>query len=267
MSVSLGLFYERDPATKSPVPLFSRIFNFEKSKVSQMEQRLNNRYVPGATFPLQATLLSAGRAWPAKIRDISGNGIAVLVEPAAKPAAGAPVQVRLEMPGYRQDIPVKVVQARASGGQLQCGLGMQFDDFPSRRAYLQLLQPIAIGQSLQAVAADRVVQNEPQLTKLIFRGEEGSVLTVWLGKATGTPLHSFEFEMQDYFCRAEAASGRLDVYTLESEESHKGKFRTPVRDSSGELEGEIRQLFRWILPNLAASVPGDVRAFLQRFAA
>lgn len=265
--MSPGLFYECDPATKSPVPLFSRIFNFEKTRVSQMEQRLNNRYVPGASFPLQATLLAGEQEWPAKIRDISGNGIALVVETATPPAAGTPVQVRLMLQDYRQDIPAKLVQARTSGGQLQCGLGMQFADFPSRRAYLQLLQPIAIGQSLQAVAADRVIQNEPQLTKLIFRGEEGSVLNVWLGKAAGTPLHSFEFEMQDYFCRAEAAVGRLDVYTLEEADSHKGKFRTPVRESSGELEREIRQLFRWILPNLSASVPGGVRAFLQRFSA
>ncbi len=250
----------------SPVPLFSRIFKFEKAKVSQMEQRLNNRYTPGAAFPLHVWLVADGKAWPAKVRDISGNGVSLVVDAAARPAAGAPLQVRLALPGYRQDIPVKLVQARESGGQLQCGLGMQFEDFPSRQAYLQLLQPIAIGQSLQPVAAERVVQNEPQFTKLIFRGEEGSVLTVWLEKTPGAPLHSFEFEMQDYFCRAEAASGRLDIYTLEAEDSHKGKFRTPVRDSSGEMDGEIRQLFRWILPNLSAAVPGDVRAFLERFA-
>jgi hypothetical protein len=41
----------------------------------------------------------------------------------------------------------------------------------------------------------------------------------------------------------------------------------PVFDSSGGLHDEIRQLFRWILPNLSRDVPDDVRAFLQRFAA
>lgn len=232
-----------------------------------MEQRLNNRYAPGAGFPLQAWLVSDGREWPAKIRDISGNGIAIVVEPAARPAADRPVAVRLAMRDYRQEIPAKLIQARENEGQLQCGLGMRFDDFPARKSYLQLLQPVAIGQSLQPVAADNIVQNEPQLIKMMFRGEEGSTLTVWLARTAGTPLHSFEFEMQDYFCRAEAAGGKLDVYTLESADSHKAKFRTPVRDSSPELEAEIRQLFRWILPNLAPTVPDDVRAFLQRFAA
>ena len=32
------------------------------------------------------------------------------------------------------------------------------------------------------------------------------------------------------------------------------------------MHDEIRQLFGWTLPNLSASVPDNVRAFLQRFA-
>lgn len=249
------------------MPLFRRIFNFEQARVSQMEQRLNNRYTPGVTFPLQAWLVTGGKEWPAKIRDISGNGIALVVDPAAQPAAGTSVQVRLVMNEYRQVLPAKLIQVRPGGGGLMCGLGMAFDDFLERKSYLQLLQPIAIGQSLQPVPPEHVTQHEAQFTKRIFRGEEGSVLRVWQNRDAAAALHSFEFEMQEYFCRAEAVSSRLEIYTLESEDSHKGKFTTPVRSSSGELEAEIRQLFRWILPNLSAAVPGDVRAFLGRYAA
>lgn len=261
-----GLVLSARPGYQLAVPLFSRIFNFEQAKVSQMEQRLNNRYTPGAAFPLQAWLVTGSNEWSAQVRDISGNGIALLVDAAARPAAGTPARVRLAVGDYQQAIPARIIQVRESGRSSLCGIGLQFEDFPALKSYLQLLQPIAIGQSLQPVAAERVVQNEPQFTKLIFRGEEGSVLTVWLQKTAGTPLHSFEFEMQDYFCRAVAGAGQLEAYTLEADNSHKGKFKTPVRDSSGELEAEIRQLFRWILPNLAPSVPQDVRGFLQNFA-
>lgn len=250
------------------MPLFRRIFKFEPARIAQMEQRLNNRYTPGAAFPLQAWLVTGGRDWPARVRDISGNGLCLLVDAAARPEAGLPVKVRLAVHDHRQELSARIVQVRAeSGGRLLCGLGLVFDDFPARQAYLQLLQPVAIGQSLQPVPVERVAQNEPQFIKNVFRGEEGSVLRIWLARTPGTPLHSFEFEMQDYYCRADAASGRLEVYTLEADDSHKGRFHHPVRDSSGELEAEIRQLFRWILPNLAATVPDDVRAFLQRFAA
>ena len=246
--------------------LFRRIFNFEKAKVAQMEQRLNHRHTPGAGFPLQAWLLAGGREWPAKVRDLSGNGIGLLVDPAAQPADGLPVKVRLAVRDFQQELSAKIVQVRPGSPLVFCGIGLVFDDFPAQKAYLQLLQPVAIGQSLKPVPGERVIQNEPRFIKHVFRGEEGSVLTVWLEKSFGTPLHSFEFEMQEYFCRAEAATGRLEAYTLETADTHKGKMSNPVFDTTGELHAEIRQLFRWILPNLSPAVPDDVRACLQRFA-
>jgi hypothetical protein len=149
---------------------------------------------------------------------------------------------------------------------LHCGVGISHADFPRRKAFLQLLQPIAIGQSLQPVAAERVLQNEPQFIKQVYRGESDSVLTVWLEMAMGTPLHSFEFRMNDYFCRAMMQTGVLEAYALESAESHVARLSNPVFDTSGALHDEIRQLFRWIVPNLSQAVPDDVRAFLQKFA-
>jgi hypothetical protein len=59
----------------------------------------------------------------------------------------------------------------------------------------------------------------------------------------------------------------LEAYVREATDSFKGKLSNPVFDTSGGLHDEIRQLFRWIMPNLSRAVPDDVRAFLQRFAA
>lgn len=248
--------------------LFRRIFNFEPAKVAQMtEQRLNNRYTPGAAFPLQAWLIAEGREHPAKVRNISGNGIGLLlVEPTAKPAEGQSARVRLSLGQHQQALDGRLVQVRPETHGAYCGIGMKFDDFLEQKSWLQLLQPIAIGQSLKAVPAERVVQNESQFIKQVFRGEEQSMLTVWLDKSFGTPLHSFEFQMHDYFCRADARTSMLEAYVREAIDSHKGKLSNPVFDTSGGLHDEIRQLFRWILPNLSREVPDDVRAFLQRFA-
>jgi hypothetical protein len=250
------------------VLLFRRIFNFEKAKVEQLtEQRLNNRYTPGGAFPMQAWLVAGGSEHPAKAQNISGNGIGLLlVAPALEPAEGQTVRVRLSLGTHQQVLHGQVVHVRPEARGTYCGVGLTFGDFLAHKAYLQLLQPIAIGQSLAAVPAERVVQNEPQFIKQVFRGEEQSMLTVWLDKSFGTPLHSFEFQMQDYFCRADARTSVLEAYVREATDSHKGKLSNPVFDTSGGLNDEIRQLFRWILPNLSRAVPDDVRAFLQRFA-
>jgi len=248
------------------VLVFHSIFNFDQAAVTHLEQRMNTRYTPGATFPLQAWLLVAGTESPAKIKDISGNGISLLLEPGAPVTPDATVQIRLRFGAHQQLAGGLVVHLHADEKGLHCGISLVFADFPARKTYLQLLQPIAIGQSLQRVPEDRVIQNEPQFIKQVFRGDEDSALTVWLANSAGTPLHSFEFQMQDYFCHVDGKSGVLEAYQREDSGSHKGKLSHPVFDISGSLQSEIRQLFRWILPNLSASVPDDVRAFLQRFA-
>ena len=40
----------------------------------------------------------------------------------------------------------------------------------------------------------------------------------------------------------------------------------PPTDLNEDTKAEIRQLFRWIVPNLPESMPADVRVFLQGFA-
>lgn len=247
--------------------IFRRLFNFEKEKLKQSELRLNHRYTPGAAFPLRATLNLGGRNCSGVLQNISGNGVGLLIGSENPVTPEQSVRVLLELDQHRLDIPARLAHVAPQAKGIYCGLGLSFDDFLLQKTYLQLLQPIAIGQSLQPVAADRVIQNEPQFIKQIYRGESGSALTVWLAMTLGTPLHSFEFRMSDYFCRADMATGVLEAYTLEESESHKGKLSTPVFDVSGGLNDEIRQLFRWIVPNLSHAVPDDVRASLQRFAA
>jgi hypothetical protein len=250
------------------VLLFKRIFNFEPAKVEELsEHRLNQRYAPGAAFPLQAKLRLDGRDWAARVQNVSGNGAGLLlVERDARAAAGQAGKVQLTLGDFRLELDGRVVHAVARDRGLYCGVALDPGDFLRQKSYLQLIQPVAIGQSLKAVPADRVVQNEPQFIKQVFRGDSDSVLTVWLDKSFGTPLHSFEFQMHDYFCRADVKSGVLEAYVREATDSHKGKLSNPVFDISGGLHDEIRQLFRWILPNLSPDVPDDVRAFLQRFA-
>lgn len=247
---------------------FKRIFNFKPAKVAQMaDNRLDTRYAPGAAFPLHSYLHLSRYDWrPAKVLNLSGRGIGLLGARESKATEGQDVKVKVVLGKRELVLEGRLAHFEPRPKGVYCGIGFTFTDFLTQKAYLQLLQPIAIGQSLQPVAPDRVVQNEPQFIKQVFRGEGDCVLTVWLTKTPGTPLHSFEFQMHDYFCRADVVSGVLEAYGRTAGESHKGKLSNPVFDTTGGLSDEIRQLFHWILPNLSAAVPDDVRAFLHNFA-
>lgn len=253
------------PLCLSPVLLFKRIFKFEKARVEQMEKRLNQRYVPGPAFPLQATLRYGGRDYAAKIQNISGTGLGVLVKDKPDLPAGHHLRVRLLLDRYRLELDARIahVEVRADGCAL--GLGLVFGEFEAQKSYLQLLQPVVIGQSLQPMAIDRVVQDDPQFFKRIFVGESDSLLTVKLAMSPVDPLHSFEFRMLDYFCRGSIGLGATEPYALESRDTTDNAGQ-PVFETSGGTHDEIRQLFRWILANISPAVPEDFRDFMQRFA-
>ncbi|MBI2813303.1 MAG: PilZ domain-containing protein [Opitutae bacterium] len=246
--------------------LFKRIFKFEKAKVEQLEKRLNQRYVPGPGFPLRATLRYGGRDSSAKILNMSGNGIGVQVRNKPDLPAGMHLRADLQMEQHRIELNARIAHVDARDGGFALGLGFVFEDFESQKSYMQLIQPVVIGQSLQPMAIDRVVQDDPQFFKRIFVGESDSLLTVKLAMSPVDPLHSFEFRMLDYFCRGSMDAGGNQTYALESRDATEEATGQPVFETSGGTHDEIRQLFRWILPNLTEAVPEDFRAFMQRFA-
>lgn len=245
--------------------LFDRIFNFDPAAVARMEQRLDARYTPGAGFPLQAWLIAARAEWPATIVNVSGHGIALLVEREAGLHEGTAGEVRLRFGAHQQLVGGELVHVRAENDRLHCGVRLHFSDFTARKTYLQLLQPISIGQSLQPVAAEQPGQPGPSFSLRVFRGEGESMLSIWDEKSSGAPRR-FEFQMQEYLSRSTQGSDTIEVQAREERGADGGKMSNPVFDISGTLHAEIRQLFRWTLPNLSAAVPRDVKEFLQRFA-
>jgi hypothetical protein len=249
------------------VLLFRRIFDFKKRNVPQLEHRLNRRYTPGAPFPLRATLKAAGRDWPGRVYDVSAGGVGLLLSRDDALTSGLAGRLRLELDHHQLEVKSVITHANLRKDGCLCGIAVEFDDFSVQKAYLQLLQPIAIGSSLQPVAAGLVIQNEPRFTKLSFRGESNSVLSVWRKNTATGDLHSFEFMMQDYFVRADAKVRVLEVFTRSQlDRPPQLKVSAPVFDPAGGVNDEIRQLFRWIVPNLPDSVPADVRGFLHSFA-
>ena len=78
-------------ASRQAMLIFRRIFNFEKAKVEQLEKRQNQRYEPGANFPLQAKVFYAGREYAARIQDLSSNGLGLIVPRDPALSSGLPI--------------------------------------------------------------------------------------------------------------------------------------------------------------------------------
>lgn len=246
--------------------IFRRIFNFEQAKVEQLEKRLNLRYALGPDFPLQATLHNAGRDHSIKLVDISSNGIGVLVAPGSGLLAGHHLRVDLVLGAHRLAIEARIAHVHDRENEVYLGLGLVFGDFEVQKSYMQLMQPVVIGQSLQLMPAERVIQDESQFTKQVYFGEPDSLLTVRAVKTPGLPLHSFDFRMYDYFCRGVMQKGAKEAYPLESRDADGTRKGEPIFETSGGLHDEIHQLFRWVVPNLTSTIPDNVREFLRKFA-
>lgn len=250
------------------VPLFQRIFDFRKEEIEQFEKRLSARHVPGPAYPLRAMLTLGRRPHPAQVLNISAGGIGLLVEGAEAAAIGQAGRVLLGIEGTDIGVDGRIIHREARGSGHVYGVALEFKDFLDQKTYLQILQPIAIGSSLQPVPEDRVVQDEPKFIKRVYRGESDSVLSVWLENSFGTPLHSFEFRMSDYFVRADAAVRVLESFHREELDSPAHvKVSAPVFDTHGSRSQEIRLLFRLVVPNLPSTLTSDLRQFLEEMAA
>lgn len=245
--------------------LFKRIFNFEKAQVEQLEKRLNQRYVPGPGFSLSATLRYGGRDYSARIQNISGTGAGLLVKEKPELPAGHHLRADFTLEGHRLEIDARIAHLRTRKDGYALGLGFVFGEFELQQAYLQLLQPVVIGQTLRPMALDRVVQDDPQFFKRVFVGESDSVLTVRLAHSPVDPFHSFEFRTLDYFCRGGMQMGATPDYGLESRDATAAPSGQSDFETSGGTHDEIRQLYRWVLANLSPAVPEDIQAFLQRY--
>ncbi len=268
-----GLVFDGPFRLAPGVLLFRRIFDFQKTEIPHVEQRMNRRYTPGRTFPLRAELRGAQGWQSVEIRNLSATGLALTTGSAMAPAAELPgrsgptADLRLTLGEHVLDLKARTAHAQPGDAETVCGFELLFEDFNQQKTWLQLLQPVALGSTLAPVDPARVQQREPQFIKQVFRGEADAVLSVWLAKTAGTPLHSFEFRTGEFFVQADAQTRRMEVFFREEQEdTHKGKITRPVFDMSGGANEEVRQLFRWVVPNIPDTIPDDIRTFLRLIA-
>lgn len=245
--------------------LFKRILNFTRTKVDDSEQRGAERYAVGANVQFTATVRLSrhddqgrpdprgrqGPEQPVKVVNLSTLGASVQLPPDATATHGEKCLFRLSLDDYQLEIPGTVAYFRSFPSHATCGVAFAFDFFEIRKAYLQLLEAVAIGASLAPVKASEIKADATGLDKELYRGKEGAQLTVWRADADGD-IQRFDFRMNDYGVRWSHGQSELETYST----------RKAASALSRAEQEEVSWLFCLAVPNLAKSVQADVRKFL-----
>ena len=235
-------------------------------KTLPVERRSARRYVVNPQFPLKAVLSSSGRVgstapmghprpawtWEGRLVDCSEQGARILMSPAHKVDASDLCDLRLTIEEFRLTIPCHIgnITGRAEG--LVFGLRHEITDEATRQAYAQLLEVLALGSALKL----QVKSAEPDASGYLvehYASNRPARLTVWR-LPTGGGVVAFEFLLKDSLVRV------VTEQDVEYRNAADGRTAPPAKAL------EIKRLFQWVVPNIADTVPEDVRKILKHHA-
>jgi PilZ domain len=262
------------------VLLFKRILNFSKESVQPGDKRQIQRYAVGQRFPFKAILNltghdgegkpilndEQGQDWAGRLVNMSASGASIQVHSAAIGSRGEPCRFKLSLDNYRLEIPGTIAHFRTYPQYTLCGFSFNFPDFETGKAYRQLLEPVSIGASLVPVDAKKVKQDTEGLQKEQYRGTAAALLNVWR-QAPGGGIHSFDFRMNDYGVRWSEGRTEVEAYGMFKITPSGKKPASPFVQLTEVQHEEVRWLFCLAVPNIAKTVPSDIRKFLAELVA
>ncbi len=254
--------------------LFRRILNFRRGSIAAQEKRRSERYPVGERFPLSSALTLLGettgagrKSWKGEVLDLSSTGASLQLAPTFTAGRGDACMLALELEDYLIDVPARVAHCRAYKDQMRCGLEIELSDYRLQKPYLQLLEPLSLGQSLRPIPAKLVRQESPGRHAEAYGGEGDAKLTLWRDKPEGRLL-GFEFRLHGFFVRGSADSGEIQTMSSEGWRSDVGgSYSVPSFNVPVTHQTEVRRLLRWTVANLHPTVPADVQKFLARILA
>ncbi len=256
---------------------FKRILNFKPGSFGKLsDKRKSPRYAVGPNFPLRAAVTlsgdtksktpqSAGRDWAGRLANLSRSGASVELHPAALAAPGENSTLKLSLGKVKLEVPCRVVHFRVYSNYATCGLELTLDGAEKEKAYLQLLEAVAIGASFEPAPPAAFKRAPSGMAMEQFRSEDKAQLFAWRD-ATSRKIESFEMLMGEYCVRGDAKSPQLEVYARKTPPSGKTALSDSTYSLSPGVSEEVVQLFRWVIPNVAKAVPSDLRMFIHRFA-
>lgn len=248
--------------------LFTRILDFKRDLLARLcNKRSHPRHRVGEGFPLKAVLnlvgddapvrkgpavRGRGCDWSGCVGDISYGGLNIILPPAATAVRGEATTLRLTLDNHVLEIPCTVAHFRVYNTHAFCGIRLAFDDFKTQKAYVQLVEAVSMGASFAPAGPGRP---QPGFVRRSWRSTNKALLTDWR-QADGRALDHFELTLGKHSVQGRSAAPGLEIH-------HRAKSKKSVPPAE---EGEVRQLFRWVVGNLPKNVPADLRELMSRVA-
>lgn len=260
------LFFKRILKEPEPAPTPAA----SASTAPMIERRSEQRFHISPDFPLKVVLGFVGRDdtgapmsntrhgwnWKGRLIDCSEEGARLQLGPGIRTAAGEPCDLKLTVQDFELTVPCHVINLVEEPEGVVVGLKHAIEDAATQAAYRQLLEVVSLGSTLKLQSRTSKPDDSGYLVE-VYGSDRASRLTVWRhpGKSA---VAAFEFQLKDNLVRAAAG------YRVEFLADIDGTGSQPA---TSEKCVEIGRLFQWVVPNLPADIPAEVRAFLKHYAA
>ena len=263
------------------MPLFKYLLNFKGGAFLKRDKRRAPRYPVGENFPVRGIISLCSRDnkgnplpkesetwqnWSGRLVNLSDGGASIQLAASALAGRGQTCRFKLTLDGQQIEMPGQIAYFRTFTQYSLCGLSFTFPDETTHKTYLQLLEMVMIGASVEP-AAKGLFQKDPQgMAKEIYQGKNKTRLSIWRNPSNGAVSH-FEFRIHEHYMRGNAQTFKLEIDTVEGANGRaQPATATPPQKIATAHEAEVRQMFRWVVTNLPKSVPGNVKKFLEMFA-
>lgn len=248
---------------------FKRILKESKPAANAgpvVERRSTKRYAINPHFPIKAVLSFVPRDdtgapishsrhgwnWKSTLVDCSEQGARLRMESTLKVEARDLCDLILQIDDFELTLPCHIANIAESAEGVMFGLKHDIMDDATRVGYGQLLEILALGSTLRLHSKTTEPDKSGYLVEH-YTSNRPARLSLWRHPANEA-VAAFEFQLKDNLVRAAAGQGLQYL------------VGTPARTAQAAQAMEIQRLFNWVLPNLAAAVPEDVREFLQHYA-
>ncbi|MEI6107403.1 MAG: PilZ domain-containing protein [Opitutae bacterium] len=190
--------------------------------------------------------------WKGRLLDCSERGARIQMGPTLTMEARDLCHLKLTVEEFELTVPCHITNIREHDEGLVFGLRQDIADETTGKAFGQLIEVLALGSTLKLHGKTTEPDNSGYLVEH-YVSNRPARLSVWR-HATNEAVTAFEFQLKDNLVRAAAGHGMQYL------------VGTPARSATPAQAEEIKRLFNWVVPNLAAAVPEDVRKFLHRYA-
>ncbi len=234
-----------------------------------VERRHVQRFPISPDFPLNAVLsyvgrdeagvpLSTSRAgwnWKGRLIDCSELGARMQLGPGHRAVLGEVCDLRLAVEDFALSVPCRVTNIRRNEDGMMFGLRHDIADPALLRDYRQLVEVVALGSTLRLRTRTPRPDDSGYFVER-YASARPSRLTIWRHPHSRA-VSAFEFVLKD--CIVRASFGRTAEYFSGDDDD--------AQRASAARCLEIHRLFQWVVPNLPAGMPADVRGFLRQHAA